>query len=251
MNINTLQEFAEQWQDNPVFHQQIHQYFSQRTDKNRYFKKLRDYVEQNCYGFGERSFYYMWYLIAQDLDDKGILDSGALEIGVHRGQTIALWQLLGIPNIIGLSPMNGADGHDTQRNYYADIQHLQEFVEKMTGEVYEPALICRNYSQGINPVLTNYHADNQLAILYIDGGHSYEETWTDIRLYAELVKVNGIMVIDDSANNFKIPHGLFAGILTVSAATDILLPPFGTWPGVGKWEHLGNVVHNRIFRRIN
>lgn len=250
MKIDTLQEFAKVWQDKITVHQEVHEYFCMRTDEEPNLKALRDYVERNQYGFGERSFYYMWKLIFDDLKENKLLKYSALEIGVHRGQIIALWQLLGFPNILGLSPMNSADGHEG-RSYFQDVHHLCEYVEKLLGKSRKRIDIYQYYSQSINPILTGFKFGKQLSVLYIDGGHSYEEAWFDIRLYSELVTYGGYLVIDDSACNFKIPPGMFAGIPSVSAATDQLLPPHGNWPGAGKWMHIGNVVHNRIFKRVS
>lgn len=55
-----------------------------------------------------------------------------------------------------------------------------------------------------------------------------------------------LLVIDDSANRFAYPNGYFAGIASVSKAADRCLPP-GTEND--QWEHIGVVVHNRIWRK--
>ncbi len=83
-------------------------------------------------------------------------------------------------------------------------------------------------------------------LAFIDGGHSYETTRSDIEVYSPYVIPGGFLVIDDSANRFAYPWGYFSGIASVSKAVDHCLPP-GT-PN-DQWEHIGAVVHNRIWRK--
>jgi len=251
MRIDTIQEFAGAWKDDQAFHAYANNHFAERVNAFHPLRQLRDHVEKNGYGFGERSFYWMWKLIHDDLRANQLHDRPALEIGVHKGQILALWRLLGFWQIIGLSPMNGADGYDGSCDYSRDVTDLIGFVAGLTGIVQKPVMIHQYPSQSMNPYLANFDPLDALSVLYIDGGHSYEEAWFDIRLYAETVAIGGYMVIDDCANTLNLPQHFFAGHPAVSRAVDTLLPPFGKWPGMGNWQHIGNVVHNRIFQRIN
>ena len=40
--------------------------FGRDTDSIRFLKAHRDWVEQNSWGFGDRAFHYMWYLLLRD-----------------------------------------------------------------------------------------------------------------------------------------------------------------------------------------
>lgn len=64
-----------------------------------------------------------------------------------------------------------------------------------------------------------------------------------LHLQRSFVKVGGYLVIDDCANKYKIPHGMFPGIETVSRAVDELLPN-------AYYKEIASVVHIRVFQRI-
>lgn len=213
------------------------------TNQDPRLKELRDFVEANVYGMGERSFFYMWKLIIQELGPS----PNMLEIGVHRGQIIALWRILSPDSyIFGLSPFNGEE-MGVERDYTKDVELLFDGFN-----LKRPNLILGHSD---NEEMIRYcrelftsHPEDMLDVLYIDGGHSYETATSDIVHYSEFVKPGGYMVIDDSANGFACPQGYFPGIASVSKAADHLLPPAKDNPD---WEHIGAVMHNRIWRKKN
>lgn len=249
MRIDTIQEFAGAWKNDEAFHKYVHNHFCERVNSTDDLKKLRDFIEEGSYGFGERSFYWMWKLIYDDIKKNKYLRSlQALEIGIHKGQILALWHILGFEKIYGISPMNGADGYDEKNDYWKDLKAVFEFAHQYSDRQ-SRLRIYETQSQGLNEYITTFSYRRDPAVVYIDGAHGYEEAWFDIRLYSECVAIGGYLVIDDCATAFNMP-GMFSGIPTVSRAVDTLLPPHGKWPGAGEWKHLGNVVHNRIWQRV-
>lgn len=237
--MQSLKEFAARWEPTEACCREIHETFVALTDADPDLKALRDWVEQNAWGMGERSFYHMWKLILNEAD-RGWDRLQLLEIGVHRGQILALWAMLK-PNswISGVSPFNGAEMGDT-RDYEPDVLHLFDRFN-----LDEPALY-RGFSED-PAIIEEITKGAPYDVVYIDGGHSYETTRSDILNYSPLVRPGGFLVIDDCACRFPHVWMYFAGITSVCNAVDKLLPPGTENP---EWEHLGAVKHNRIWRRI-
>jgi hypothetical protein len=40
--------------------------FGQHTDSVQFLKAHRDWVEENSWGYGDRAFHYMWYVLLRD-----------------------------------------------------------------------------------------------------------------------------------------------------------------------------------------
>ena len=238
--ITNLEELQRLWDgSNPDVAKLINETLAAQTDANPSLKALRDFVEQNAYGMGERSFLAMWELILKECP----VAPWVMEIGVHRGQILAAWRTINpYAWIIGLSPFDGAEMGDA-RDYVDDIKALFDHFA-----IEEPNSLINGYSD--DPKLIEWFKEEYetetLDVLYIDGGHSYETTKSDIETYSPYVVPGGFLVIDDSANRFAYPNGYFAGIASVSKAADRCLPP-GTEND--QWEHIGAVVHNRIWRK--
>ena len=147
-------------------------------------------------------------------------------------------------DIYGLSPFDGSEVGEN-RDYKADVLAL--FSKFNLADPY----LIEGYSDNqdvIRKITGSFSMlGRMLDVLYIDGGHSYETTRSDIINYSPLVRSGGFLVIDDCACRFPHPWGYFAGITSVCKAVDKLLPP-GTENA--EWRHLGAVVHNRIWQKI-
>ena len=239
--INSLEELQRLWDGKSAdVAKLINETLTAQTNANPRLKALRDFVEQHAYGMGERSFLAMWELILKECREFPVL----MEIGVHRGQILAAWRMIRTDSVIsGLSPFDGAEMGD-MRNYKVDVIELfRQF------DLEQPDFLIKGYSDDpliIESFRNQNEVNETLDVLYIDGGHSYETTRSDIEVYSPYVIPGGFLVIDDSANRFAYPWGYFSGIASVSKAVDHCLPP-GT-PN-DQWEHIGAVVHNRIWRK--
>ena len=240
----SLRQLQKEWKDTPEHHQLVHESFCALTNADPRLKAHRDWVEQNVFGFGERSFHWMWKLIVDELPQ----DFAFMEIGVFRGQVLSLVELLAArmgkrAERVAVTPLSSVDGH-WESNYAADIAriHIQfglsgKFALVQALSTDREAIKC---SRRIARDLGGFD------VLYIDGGHAYETARSDILHYLPLVKAGGLLVIDDSASSLHMPFGYFQGIADVSRATDELLPP--ATPS-REWEFLFSVVHNRVWRR--
>lgn len=204
------------------------------------FVELRTFVEENAFGFGEKVFYPFHKMIIDDLFNNIIF----LEIGVFRGQTLALMGLLSNlcdkeMDIYGVTPLDSTDGH-WESDYAKDIHTIHNKFN-----LTKPNLIV-----GLSTDHDIIHSCSsfELDVLYIDGGHTADVVTSDIVNYSPLVKKGGYMIIDDSANNIIGTYwGEFWGIQEVSDVVDSILPP--TTENF-QWEYIGNVLHNRAWKRI-
>jgi hypothetical protein len=227
--MNTLNEAASQWQDTPEAHKRMHDEMVRLVNDTMELKEYRDWIEAKIFGFGERSFLWMWKLILQELPP----DAKLLEIGVFRGQVLGLWRMLAPDaDIAGITPLDSSDGH-WESDYAADIKYLHE-----TFKLPQPRIV-----KGLS---TDDFVKEQIGmydVIYIDGGHTYEVARHDVYYFSSHVKLGGYLVIDDCANRYRLPDGMFKGIEPVSRAVDELLPN-------GYYKEVLSVVHNRIFKRI-
>lgn len=227
--MNTLAEAASQWQDTPEDHKRMHDEMVRLVNTTPQLKEYRDWIEQHIFGFGERSFLWMWKLIVDTLPP----DFKFLEIGVFRGQILGLIRMLAPDaDITGITPLDSSDGH-WESDYAADIAYLHD-----TFNLSQPRILKGlSTDDGIKEKVGMYD------VIYIDGGHTYPIARHDVYYFSSHVKIGGYLVIDDCANKYKLPDGMFKGIEPVSRAVDELLPN-------GYYKEVLSVVHNRVFKRI-
>lgn len=231
MRLETTKQL---WKDEESVHRFINEGFSICVDEEKDLKEYRDWIESNIFGFGERSFIWMWKLLVDEMPPY----FSFLEIGVFRGQILGLIRMLADRSergvrIIGVTPLDSSGGH-WESDYNKDIKHLHD-----TFNLKQPEIIKgMSTDEGVVRL-----ARGSYDIIYIDGGHDYETVKSDIKNYAPMVKNGGYLVIDDCANKYSLPNGYFKGIESVSKAVDELLPN-------EYYKEVFSVVHNRVFKRI-
>ena len=235
----TLKEYSQHWVDTPEFHSLIHDTFIGLVSDNQKLKAHRDFVESNAFGFGERSFGWLFKLIVDEMPKN----FSFLEIGVFRGASLSLIKLLAnisdkMVKRYGVSPMDNSDGH-WDSDYFHDVYHI-------------------HWSFDLKPDYTIYHGSSTeeriikkalntapYDILYIDGGHTREVVDSDLLHYPQMVKSGGYLIVDDCCNDMKMPWGFFQGIQPV---TDAVLEWEQT--DIGKeFEFIFNVVHLKVYKR--
>jgi hypothetical protein len=227
--MNTLNEACSQWQDTPEAHKRMHDEMVRLVNATPPLKEYRDWIEANIFGFGERSFLWMWKLILDTLP----ADASLLEIGVFRGQILGLWRMLApAATITGITPLDSTDGH-WDSDYWADIKHLHQTFNLP----YPDIMVGLSTDDNVKGAIGMYD------VIYVDGGHSYDVARHDVYHYSSHVKVGGYLIIDDCANKYNLPDGMFKGIEPVSRAVDQLLPN-------EYYKEIISVVHNRVFKRI-
>jgi len=235
----TLFEETAQYQNTRPYHQEIVKRFTDYVNTTPVLKAHRDFVEQHVYGFGERSFLWMWKLLVDELPPTFRF----LEIGVWKGQILSLIRLLSataeVYGLTRLDTWSGPKGEFTKfpdRNYRQDIQDLHDhFALPMptliVGDSTDPS--CVQEAQAVGP----------FDVVYVDGGHEYEVACQDLRNYAPMVKPGGFLVVDDCSNFLNMYPGSFPGIRQVSEAVRDVIDPDP------QWTHLLAVMHNRVWQR--
>lgn len=232
-----LKTFQHTWADTPEAHAHTNDLFRQLVDADPQLKAHRNFVEQHVFGFGEHSFWYLWKLVLQELPKEPSM----LEIGIFKGATISLWQMLRPDALVwGVSPMNGAGTGWTEDDYWAHVNYIYEkFNADLPHESLPVILLGYSEEEGIIKSATR-----EYDLVYVDGGHAYETALSDLKNYAPMVKTDGYLVIDDCACDMHEPFGFFQGIADVQKAFDEYMSE-----NEDKWEFVGNVVHLRIMRR--
>lgn len=229
--FSTFEEAQAAWADNKEAHKLINESFAENVNADEKLKAYRDWIEEKVFGFGERSFLWMWKLLVDELQP----DFKFLEIGVFRGQILGAVRMLAPKaSITGITPLDSTGDH-WESDYAEDIKLLHK-----TFKLKQPTIIK---GLSTDESVIEKASKELYDIIYIDGGHSYDVAKSDVYIYSSFVKVGGYLVIDDCANKYDLPEGYFKGIEDVSRAVDELLPN-------EYYKEVFSVVHNRVFQRI-
>ena len=220
------------WQDTEAYHKEIHDTFCDNVNKVMPLRAHRDYVESKTWGFGERSFWWLWKIICDELPKNPYL----LEIGVFRGATLSVWRMLSKDAFIaGITPLNSNGGY-WESNYDADIKTIHDDFG-----LHQPVIIQAYSNENI---ATEWAKDKEWDLIYLDGSHEYEDILFDLNTYSEMIKVGGYLVIDDCNSEMSMPHGYFQGHQQV---TDAKLKWLSTGP---PFEFICSVKHISLFKRV-
>jgi len=240
IKYNSLAEVQAAWKDDENIAKQLHEGFIERVNAIDQLNEHRTFVENHVWGFGERSFHWLWNLVIKEMP----ADFTFLEVGVFKGQTLSLCELIAkMQNKkaarYGVTPLS-TDGGVWESDYKKDIEFIHDKFE-----------LPKNYKilNGLSedPEIIKQASKLKLDILYIDGGHEERHIKNDFENYAHLVEPGGYLVIDDSCNTFQMPFGYFCGIDTVTRYVDSVLPP--VTPNKD-WKFCFSIVHNRVYRRV-
>jgi hypothetical protein len=236
----TLADLQKKWQDTPEYHSYINDLFTELVNKDDQLREHRDWVQSNIFGFGEKSFWYLWQIICDELPT----DAKMLEIGVFKGATISLWQLLKpLSNVWGVSPMNGAGTGWTEDNYWGHVNTIYDKFNSILPHDKFP-IIIEGYSDNVNTIEI-VKSIGEFDLIYVDGGHSYETALSDLTNYSQMIKQGGYLVIDDCNCDMNLPPtGYFTGIAEVTNAKKDWL---ATNP---LFQFVCSVVHISVFKRI-
>jgi hypothetical protein len=240
LNFNTLAEAQQSWKNDEETQKQLNDGFIEKVNAVDKLNDHRTFVEQNIFGFGERSFHWLWHLVVQELPKNFTF----LEIGVLKGQTLSLVKMLADMQgkkvkRYGITPLS-TEGGVWESDYAKDIEFIHDQFE-----LEKDYKILQGLSE--DPAIIEQAKKLKLDVLYIDGGHEERHITNDIEQYSPQVKIGGFMVIDDCCNSFRMPFGYFQGIDVVTRVVDAKLPPVTQSE---EWEFVFSVVHNRVYRRM-
>lgn len=226
-----LEQTIQVWKDDEKTHAFLNNTFKEHVNAVPELKGYRDWIEHNIFGFGERSFIWMWKILVDELGE----DFNFLEVGVFRGQVLGAVRMLAPKSfIVGVTPLTSEGGH-WESDYEADIKKLHDEFK-----IEQPHIIK---GLSTDPVVIKEAGRIKYKAVYIDGGHDYETVKQDLKNYAPMVLPGGFLIVDDCANKYQLPPGYFRGIESVSKAVDEVLPN-------DQFKELFSIVHIRVFKRV-
>lgn len=233
VSTKNIGQLAQSWQDLPEAHRYINDSLTNKllTESGlKKFLKLRLWVEKNIFGFGERAFYPMFKLL---FDSQQI--SEILEIGVFKGQTLALFKMLEPEaNVTGITPLD-TTGNYWESNYAEDVKRIHDEFN-----LPQPTIL---HGLSTNPDIIKEAGKKEYDLIYIDGDHSYNGVRQDIINFSTFVKKGGYLVLDDCACHYQLPEGMFRGHDETTRGVNSLLPN-------DQFKELFNVVHIRVFKKL-
>lgn len=200
------------------------------------FIQHREYFTQGR-GFGEDAFHAMWYYIFEQFKPVNIL-----EIGVFRGQTISLFEMLANhfkykADVWGLAPLaavnDSVSAFPTDIDYEKDIKLNFEYFNLGTPKLFKASSIEKRARQFIK--------SRKWDLIYIDGNHDMPYVLSDYMNCADVLTEKGILVIDDSSlnRNFNV-KGAFKGHFAPSEVLDKI--------AVHEFDLILSVGHNNVLR---
>ena len=201
------------------------------------FKIHRIYFTSNRRGFGEKAFHAMWFHIFKQHAPKKVL-----EIGVYRGQTLSLFNLLQKyfsieGEVYGITPLSTSG--DEYSNY-KKLDYEKDITENFRMFNLPNPNLKKGYSNDKDMI--DFINSKKWDLIYVDGSHDYEIVKSDINVSISNLKKGGILVLDDASlylNLHKI-DGMFKGHPGPSLVADeLVLSDLVT--------NICNVGHNRIF----
>jgi SAM-dependent methyltransferase len=221
------------------------------SDRYRYFlwffnSKLptklvdhRKFFASSGRGFGEDAFHAMWWKITQEFSPKAML-----EIGVYRGQSLSLWQLIGresgsSPEIWGVSPLSSL-GDEVSK--YVDIDYEVDIAHSFSTLGLAGPNLFRGLSQDSRAL--RFMKSRSWDLVYVDGSHNIDVVGQDVQLAAEILRPGGLLVLDDaSLYSSFIPRSFsFRGHPGPSEIASRL------YSGEIFYE-IGTCGHNRVFQK--
>ena len=259
----SLKDFVAAYRRDADHNDTLWKAFTRTTDEISLLREHRDWFEERKFGFGDRAFHYMWLLILEDLVRDSAKRLELLEIGVFKGQVISLWSLIARhfareASIVGITPLAGKpplprglhrvrmafDPVYRQDAIVGNLHHASNFSADLEAVFQrfevprESVTIVRGLSQ--DESVWSAVSGRAFDVVYVDGGHRYEEVSSDLAMYSPLVRPGGYLVVDD-AGFFEPGSAFFKGFEAVSRAANELDSMV--------WVNVLNVGHNRLFQR--
>jgi hypothetical protein len=199
----------------------------------------REYFKSNGRGFGEDPFHAMWYYLFQQYQPKNVL-----EIGVFRGQTLSLFNLLSKffdyeCSVTGISPLEAVN--DSVSSFPTDVNYEEDIIKNFNHfNLGDPNLVR---SSSIERKARQVIKSKKWDLIYIDGNHDMPYVISDYMNCVDALSDNGIMVIDDSSlyRGLEI-QGAFKGHVAPSQVLDAI--------AVNELQHILTVGHNNVLRNV-
>lgn len=238
-----FQKYVEAWCNEDAYNVAFHAELAEKVNADQELKAHRDFVEQNAFGFGDRPFHWVWKLLVEQMPEV----FSFLEIGVFQGQVLSLVELLAKRTsksayIHGVTTLTNT--RDTRCQYAAGdyAARIKQIYEQFNLSLDRTIF---HIGKSSDPLPRKTVAESApFNLLYIDGGHDLADVIEDIRFYAPLTKVGGLLVMDDASIGRLNVGSCWSGLEDVSKAVAELLD---TDP---RFKLLFAVGHLNVFQRI-
>jgi hypothetical protein len=198
----------------------------------------------NAEGFGEHAFCWNWQLLI------GAMSSSFkfLEIGVYKGRTLGVIQLLANMlkkkcEIYGITPLTNVGDKYSK---YDDVNYSYSLfmnINKMGVDI-DNINIIKGLSTDF-VCMNEANATGPYDILFIDGCHDYDVVCKDITTYLPMLKSGGYLVMDDASLFLENPYGQFLGHKDVCQAIKDTIDS-----KLNNLTHIFAVGHNRVWRKM-
>lgn len=200
----------------------------------------RKFFATESRGFGEDAFHALWFQIFRDFRPRT-----ALEIGVYRGQTLTLWEMLsntiGLQTEVwGLSPLTSAS--DSVSEYDTSIDYEKDLIQNYERFGLGRPRVFRQLST--SQAAKAFVLSRTWDLVYVDGSHDEADVLSDVNLARQALDSQGILVMDDASlfSPFKPPRFAFAGHEGPSSVAISSTHMQG-------FSLIGTCGHNRVFMR--
>lgn len=243
MDTTNLQSVIDNYTPTLECHTRIINEFTHHMSQVPQYVKHRNYIVVNKYGYGEPAFHWMWKLLIDSMPQSFRF----LEIGVFCGQITSLVQMLATEagkngEIWGVTPMEGG-GPENQPAY-----NYEECIQKVyayNNITVDNTSFVVGYSNTPN-VLKHFEDKKEyFDIVFVDGGHEYEDVIADVNNFDRTVKIGGLMVMDDASMHLPMPPRCWAGLPKVSDAVEASI---AKWP---HYKHLFACMHDRVWQKTD
>lgn len=242
----TLLDWEKGYRDTAEDHFRVVETFTNLVEATPWLKDHRDFVAENVYGFGHKSFHWMWKLLVDQMPQ----DFRFLEVGVFKGQIPSLVRLLAdkvgkraeITGVTPLSSFSGVTGKETKFPEADYMQHIKDLHARFNQPFSESQIIKGDSTDP--DIQEEARRRGPYDIVFVDGCHEYDFVVKDLSFYSWQVKPGGYLVVDDSSNFLHMYWGSFPGIMDVSRAVRDVIE------NDPKWKQTFVVMHDRIFRKI-
>lgn len=243
----TINNICEYYKDDPLVHTKIWNSFKYLVNNFPMLKAHRDWVVQNNWGYGNKSFWWEFNILTQSMPRNFKF----LEIGVFKGSTLSLMSMLNNIHkkngyIYGITPLtNAGDKYSIHPdvNYEECIQQIYATFNLDAEDLY----ILEGFSNDIN-IIARIQKEGPFNIIYIDGCHDYEVVVSDIENYKNMIVPGGYMVIDDASNDLNIPDDLI--YMNWKGLPDVTNAVNDTIAKDLNFKMIFAVGHNKIFKKL-
>lgn len=209
-----FQHCVDDWRNTDDYNVGFHSELTLLVNKDPVLKAHRDFVESAQFGFGDRAFHWLYWLLVQQMPQ----DFTFLEVGVFKGQVLSLVALCAKQcaknaTVFGVTTLQPTC--DVRCKYPAGdyASWIAEIHNKFS--VPQPLLIV---GRSDDPKVIQAVQLRSYDLVLIDAGHDYKDVVNDIGNYAGCVKVGGILLMDDSSIGRLNIGSLWPGLEDVAQA---------------------------------